>query len=508
MADESKAPAPAPAPAPKVDPRKPVKADKPKKNDSNRERKGGARKGGWGKVGDEDSFSPVKKGDPNYEEQDPESDVVGEWVVSPPSVEGFKALLPAILDEFWVAGDVWEVYQRLVDNNCFTAELEPEFVKRSMMVALGRKQRDRENLSSMFSEFVHEQVLTVGGCETGFGLLLKNDEYLADLLLDNPGGIKMLSQFVARTLQDKVITEKVLDGHVGPLHGIEIVAGARVALEQTDSASRIAKIWGPGDGRPVEELKKSIALILGEYLIGGDLSEATRCVRELDSRFYLHELVKQAVVATVDKKDSGGPSKTMALVTALEGDGLISSVQIEQGFEKVLDRAEDLQLDVPDFLATLKESFVAPATEAGHIPENFASRCVPMSEVKPKIDSMVAEYFDTGDAAEGTRCLADLGELGQAPHVHAEVVRRLCSKGMERSEKEQRLASALVYHWRHTDTMTAKAVQAGFERLLRSLGDLVHDVPCAFMYMSDYVSRAAHDGLLPDGWLDEQLKGS
>eukprot|EP01050_Picozoa_sp_SAG11_P017587 SAG11_NODE_2552_length_3229_cov_1.244728_4_plen_88_part_00 len=60
------------------------------------------------------------------------------------------------------------------------------------------------NCSSLLRTFVGEGVLTVAGAEMGFGLLLTNDEYVADLTLDYPEAKKMLGQFVARAIQDQV----------------------------------------------------------------------------------------------------------------------------------------------------------------------------------------------------------------------------------------------------------------------------------------------------------------
>lgn len=164
-------------------------------------------------------------------------------------------------------------------------------------------------------------------------------------------------------------------------------------------------------------------------------------------------------------------------------------------------------MDVPGFLEVFKTQYVTAATSAGWVPADFVERCVPLATVKPKIDSLVGEFFDTGDTAEATRCLRDFGPLN-AGHVHAETIRRLCAKAMEKADREQKLASALIYHWRHTDAISALSVHQGFTALLRTLSDLVHDVPCAFLLMNDFVGRATHDGLLPEGWLDEQLRAA
>ena len=90
-------------------------------------------------------------------------------------------------------------------------------------------------------------------------------------------------------------------------------------------------------------LKLAIKMLLGEYLLGLDLDEATRCVSELESPYFLHEAVKQAIVATIDK-----PVETqqaiMSLFAHLVGEQVLRIPQIQQGYERVLERMEDLQL--------------------------------------------------------------------------------------------------------------------------------------------------------------------
>jgi len=248
--------------------------------------------------------------------------------------------------------------------------------------------------------------------------------------------------------------------------------------------------------------RREISLLLGEYLIGGDIAEATRCTRELESPYYLHELVKQAVVSTVDKTPAER-KLVMQLFQHLYAEQVLRGNQLFQGFERTLERMDDLTLDVPDALATFREAFVSPAVAAGWLPDTFSARCVPMSEVKQRIVSMIDEYFDNGEAgvAEATRCLDEMG----MSHLHGQIVKKLCVKAMDgKTDRERQLASLLIYSWRQSDKVSAAAVHAGFTSLLTSLGDISLDVPDAETYLDGFVRRAQHDGLLPDNFIEEQ----
>lgn len=48
-------------------------------------------------------------------------------------------------------------------------------------------------------------------------------------------------------------------------------------------------------------MKLATDQLLQEYLVSGDVVEAARCIRELNSKQFYHEVVKRAVVQAIDK---------------------------------------------------------------------------------------------------------------------------------------------------------------------------------------------------------------
>jgi programmed cell death protein 4 len=178
-------------------------------------------------------------------------------------------------------------------------------------------QREREMISRLLASLREENVLEPESAADGFLLLLGDNSYLGDLALDTPDAIPALSQFVSRAIVDEVLFPSFLEhpamaaapppqsGEEGaaasPSPGAAVIAGAKQLCSQHHASARISKIWGPGDGRPVAETKRAISLLLGEYLLGLDLDEATRCVRELERPHYLHDVVKQAILAAIDQ---------------------------------------------------------------------------------------------------------------------------------------------------------------------------------------------------------------
>jgi programmed cell death protein 4 len=63
----------------------------------------------------------------------------------------------------------------------------------------------------------------------------------------------------------------------------------------------LERVWGPGDGRLVMELKDSMDQLLKEYLLSREFAS---CVRELKSAHFHHELVKRGV--RIAMEEDGG----------------------------------------------------------------------------------------------------------------------------------------------------------------------------------------------------------
>jgi programmed cell death protein 4 len=141
-------------------------------------------------------------------------------------------------------------------------------------------------------------------------------------------------------------------------------------LSREHCTARLERVWGPGDGRPIEELKVAMDQMLQEYLLSRELDECARCVKELDAAHYMHELVKRGVKIAMeeDGKDSSTQYEKSAIdaMAALFGflvkNAIISEHQVAKGVDRLRRILDDLKLDVPaapvllsDFEGMLKE---------------------------------------------------------------------------------------------------------------------------------------------------------
>merc|ERR1712085_72858 len=95
----------------------------------------------------------------------------------------------------------------------------------------------------------------------------------------------------------------------------------------------------------------------------GELDECARCVKELDSAHYMHELVKRGVKIAMegDGKDSTTQHDKSAIdaMAALFGflvkNATISEYQVSKGVDRLHRMLDDLKLDVPAPATLLKD---------------------------------------------------------------------------------------------------------------------------------------------------------
>jgi programmed cell death protein 4 len=193
----------------------------------------------------------------------------------------------------------------------------------------------------------------------------------------------MAASFVARAVVDEVLSPAFLSEQNNNRPGDIVIEKAVALLNREHCNARLERVWGPGDGRPVEELKKDMDQLLQEYLLSRELDEAALCVKELDAPHFHHELVKRGVFIAMEK-DGGvvsNPKEGTATVSAIETaptnidamaalfgflvrNAIVSDNQVLKGIDRLHKLLPDLTLDVPA-APTLLVSFEAMVKEQG-----------------------------------------------------------------------------------------------------------------------------------------------
>mmetsp|Transcript_30295 Transcript_30295/g.62686 ORF Transcript_30295/g.62686 Transcript_30295/m.62686 type:complete len:483 (-) Transcript_30295:466-1914(-) len=298
----------------------------------------------------------------------------------------FKLRVSDIVREYFDSSDVDEVVRCIDELKC--REYHPEVVKRAVSLGLDAGPRERELVSRLLA-CLHPVPLREEEMEAGFEVLLDGVD---DLVMDVPDAKAMVGSFLARAVVDEVLPPAFLSSRNNTHPGDVVVEKAVGLLSREHCTARLEKVWGPGDGRPVDELKESMDQLLKEYLLSRELDEAASCVRELKAPHFHHELVKRGVQIAMEEdgrghgnhangsandgseggtgadKDSGSSAidAMAALFQFLVNNTIVSEYQVAKGVSRLRKRMDDIKLDVPA-AEELLEEFVGMATEGGFL---------------------------------------------------------------------------------------------------------------------------------------------
>jgi programmed cell death protein 4 len=223
-------------------------------------------------------------------------------------------------------------------------------VKRLINSAIDRSDHEREQVSRLLSS-LYPDTLSSNMIGKGFERLF---EIIDEIELDAPLAKNMLASFLARAVVDEVLPPSFLSDSVICNLGGEIIDHSRLLLSRDHGGAKLEKIWGPGDGRPVEEMKIVVDQVISEYLLSSDLDEAIRCLKEMNSSQFFHEIVKRAIVLSMDKTNL--QRKAISdLFHELSEIQLLTINQCEKGFNRLYESLNDLILDTPHAKEILEE---------------------------------------------------------------------------------------------------------------------------------------------------------
>merc|ERR1740124_1026985 len=164
----------------------------------------------------------------------------------------FKLRLGDAIKEYFDSADADEVISSIEEMKC--KEYHPEVVKRAISLSLDEGPRERELIGRLLT-CLHPYPLKDADVEKGFEILLDS---LDDLCIDIPDAKEMIGCFLARAIVDEVIPPAFISNRNNSHPGDGVVERALSLLSREHCTARLEKVWGPGDGRPVSELKEVI----------------------------------------------------------------------------------------------------------------------------------------------------------------------------------------------------------------------------------------------------------
>jgi len=271
----------------------------------------------------------------------------------------FKRRTDDALREFFDSGDADEVVRATRELGC--GEYHAEIVKRAVGMSLDHGPRERELTSRLLARTLPE-LLTPGDVHAGFEKLCAS---VGELAVDVPDATAAVGAFMARAVVDDMLPPAFLVGRDGAA-----VDHARRLLSREHCSVRMEKVWGPGDGRSVPELKESMDQLLKEYLLSRELDEAACCVQEINEPLFHHELVKRGIRAAAETGDDEDVAAMWALLEFLVKNSITSEGQLAKGFARSQENLDDLKLDVPG-ASVVFGRFVQMAVTAGMLPADY-----------------------------------------------------------------------------------------------------------------------------------------
>lgn len=335
-------------------------------------KKGGAGgKGVWGAPGQVYSYQEPDVRDPNYDES-AQGDTVYQKVVPELDEAGLQKTVHPIVQEYFEHGDTGEVTALLNELNL--GQQRPGVPRLAVSMSLEGKASHRELTSRLLSDLLGK-VLSEEDMARAFDRLLTD---LPDLILDTPEAPQMLGQFIARAVADHALPLNFLDRYKGRVdcdHARAALDRAAILLRIKRDINQLDNVWGVGGGqRPVKHLIKEMNLLLQEFLSSGQVSEAERCLQELEVPHFHHELVYEAVVMVLEGSAEGHVLMVVKLLKSLYDSCLITLDQMNRGFQRVYSEIPDLSLDVPNAQSVM-EKLVDLCYQEGVITQQLRDQC-------------------------------------------------------------------------------------------------------------------------------------
>uniref|UniRef100_A0A2R8MFP4 Programmed cell death protein 4 n=1 Tax=Callithrix jacchus TaxID=9483 RepID=A0A2R8MFP4_CALJA len=310
-------------------------------------KKGGAGgKGVWGTPGQVYDVEEVDVKDPNYD--DDQENCVYETVVLPLDERAFEKTLTPIIQEYFEHGDTNEVAEMLRDLNLVSLALEG-------------KASHREMTSKLLSDLCGT-VMSTSDVEKSFDKLLKD---LPELALDTPRAPQLVGQFIARAVGDGILCNTYIDSYKGTVDCVQARAAldkATVLLSMSKGGKRKDNMWGSGGGQQsVNHLVKEIDMLLKEYLLSGDISEA-------------EHLFHVAIIMVLESTGESTFKMILDLLKSLWMSSTITVDQMKRGYERIYNEIPDINLDVPHSYSVL-ERFVEECFQVGIISKQLRDLC-------------------------------------------------------------------------------------------------------------------------------------
>lgn len=466
-----------------------------------RPKKGGCGgKGTWGGLLDTDD-GHLGHNDPNYSSHEENESVIQ----SSAPLQEYKKKATVVVEEYFATDDVVSTANELRELGM--PNFNYYFVKKLVSMAMDRHDKEKEMTSILLSS-LYADVIDPPQVYKGFSKLV---EAADDLIVDIPDTVDVLALFIARAVVDDILPPVFLKKKMESLHkdskGIDVIKRAEKGyLSAPLHAEIIERRWGGSKNKTVEDVKGRINTLLIEYVVSGDKKEACRCIKDLKVPFFHHEIVKRVIIMAMERRQAEG--RLLDLLKTATDECLINSSQISKGFSRIIDTVDDLSLDIPNAKGAL-QTLISKAASEGWVcasslkplslqPEKRSLEDGAAKAFKMKAQSIIQEYFLSGDIQEVSLCL-DSDASSFAAELNAIFVKKLITLGMDRKNREKEMVSVLL----SSLCFPSDDVVNGFIMLIESADDTALDNPVVVEDLAMFLARAVVDEVLAPLHLEE-----
>jgi len=261
-----------------------------------------------------------------------------------------KNNITSFIREYFTSRDINEVLRCI-------HEFEPklytfEIIKILVNLSMDGDEKRRELASQLLG---HPDGFSRVALRRGFEILL---DRLDDIKKDVPDAIKVLACFIARVISDESLPPSFVQEAAttpnNPQSKIQCLQRVQYLLNMKLSAERLARVWGPGRGRPVAELKVAMSEMLEEYFLNSDLNELARSLLELNEPNFHHEFFKQLIFKCAEKMKYD-PQMVVQLIINFVNKDITNDYQVRLGIKRVEKGLDNYKCDIPLLPKTLKQ---------------------------------------------------------------------------------------------------------------------------------------------------------
>lgn len=435
------------------------------------------------------------------------------------SLRRFKAALDGIAEELFTSKDFAQFIDRVEELNC--QMYHDELVAYIIRISLDKTDSERDTVAELITLMRKSGHVSSGQLSRAFEKLFLTWE---DILLDVPGAVAMIQQYVEIAIQDSCLPET-------------FIARLPEQFLAKISDEELCKETFPELVQQLDDLK-SFKRKCNGLLEDIFASEGAEPVAELGQRLaalgkpgYHHEFIRRAINVSLDKEDSERELLSTVL-SALRDQRVLSEDDFLWAFSHLLGSISDLELDCPPAVDLVSRFLIRAVTDEV-IPPSFLENAIRLglgdlkgvdaarrardavenTEVewadlrnvwgrigkddekwRAEIDVALREYFDGHDKAEFCRLMH---EWALCTSRAIKVIKQAILKAMDGSGNDcMAVVDLLDYAVKHEELMASDVLRAMAE-LDTSLPDLKLDIPDAQDMLDTFGGLMRARGFLP-----------